>query len=133
VKGFLAAILLLGAVDSANAQTTRRGDTIFVSDRYLTAGATGAELIAKFDTAAARTSMLRLDAPVATINGRAWVLGDILVSLDLNGNGYVARWMVAGPRNVVEEYLARFRTITRQRSPIYDSGIHALIVRCACD
>jgi hypothetical protein len=116
-----------------NAQTTRRGDTIFVSDRYLTAATTGAEIIAKFDSVAARTSMLRLDAPVATINGKAWVLGDILVSVDLNGNGYVARWTIAGPRPVVDEYLARFRTVTRQRSPIYDSGIHALIVRCACD
>ena len=133
VNRFLVVVLVACAVGSAAAQTTQRGDTIFVSDRYLTTATTGAEIIAKFDSAAARTSMLRLDAPVTTVNGKAWTLGDILVSLDLNGNGYVARWVIAGPRSVVEAYLARFRSITRQRSPIYDSGIHALIVRCACD
>jgi len=130
---FFAAILLVCASGSANAQTTRRGDTIFVSDRYLSAATTGAEIIAKFESAAARTSMLRLDSPVATVNGKEWTLGDILVSLDLNGNGYVAHWVIAGPRSVVDAYLSRFRNITSKRSPIYDSGVHALVVRCACD
>jgi len=77
--------------------------------------------------------MLRLDAPVATINGRLWVLGDILVALSVNGNGFVAVWTVAGPKDVIEAYLAEFRSIVRTKHPIYDFGIRSLIVRCACD
>ena len=110
-----------------------RGDTLFVSDRYLGRTVTGAEITAKFDSSAARTTMLRLDAPVATIDGRRWVLGDILVGLSVNGNGVVAVWSVAGPKNVIDAYLRGFRAIVRMRHPIYDFGIRSLIVRCACD
>jgi len=110
-----------------------RGDTLFVSDRYLGVSTAGAEITAKFDSPGARTAMLRLDAPIATINGRSWVLGDILVTLSVNGNGYVAVWTIAGPKTVIEAYLAAFRQIVRGRHPIYDSGVRALTVRCACD
>ena len=110
-----------------------RGDTLFVSDRYIGKEVAGAEITAKFDASDARTTMLRLDAPVATINGRRWVLGDILVALSVNGNGFVAVWTVAGRKDVIEAYLAEFRSIVRTRHPIYDFGIRSLIVRCACD
>jgi hypothetical protein len=110
-----------------------RGDTLFVSDRYLGKEVAGAEITAKFDSPDARTAMLRLDALVATIKGRRWVLGDILVTLSVNGNGFVAVWTVAGPKDVIEAYVADFRAIVRDRHPIYDFGIRSLIVRCACD
>lgn len=134
MRALLFAALLTSLVTaSANAQA--RGDTLFVSDRYLANPAVGAEITAKFesDSSAARTAMLRLDAPVATIDGRRWVLGDLLVTLSVNGNGYVALWTVAGPKNVIEAYLAGLRALSRKRHPIYDFGVRSLIVRCACD
>ena len=110
-----------------------RGDTLVVSDRYLGKSTAGAEITAKFDSPGARTAMLRLDAPVGTINGKLWVLADILVTLNINGNGYVAVWTVAGPKEVVATYLAAFRQIVRNRHPVYDYGLRSLVVRCACD
>jgi len=55
------------------------------------------------------------------------------VALSVNGNGFVAVWTVAGPKDVIEAYLAEFRSIVRTKHPIYDFGIRSLIVRCACD
>ena len=128
----LSALLMYAFTGSASAQS-RRGDTLFVSDRYLIGATAGAAITAKFDSSRARTAMLRLDAPVATVSGKRWVLGDILVTLGVNGNGYVAVWTVAGPRNVIDAYLTRLRTLARKRHPIYDFGINELVVRCACD
>ena len=126
---------LLTTVLSVSGAARARGDTLFVADRYLVTAAVGARITAKFedDSSAARTAMLRLDTPIATINGKPWVLGDVLVSLGVNGNGVDATWTVAGPRNVIEGYLATLRTIARDRHPIYDFGVQSLVVRCACN
>ena len=126
---------LLTSLVTASGAAQVRGDTLFVSDRYLVTPAVGGEITAKFedDSSAARTAMLRLDAPIATIDGRLWVLGDLLVTLSVNGNGYVAVWTVAGPKNVIEAYLAALRALSQRRHPIYDFGVRSLIVRCACD
>jgi len=91
-------------------------DTISVSDRFFVdSTTTGARILAKFRTAEARASMLALDGLVTTIEGRRWMIGDILVQLDLNGNGFVAVWTVAGPRRVIETHLARVRESARKR------------------
>lgn len=134
MRSFRSAALLTSLVTTSAAAQVR-GDTLFVSDRYLVTPAVGAEITAKFedDSSAARTAMLRLDAPVATIDGRRWVLEDLLVTLSVNGNGSVAIWTVAGPKPVVEAYLAALRARFRSRHPIYDFGVRALVVRCACD
>jgi len=126
--------LLLTPLLSTSAAAQGHGDTLFVADRYLVTAAVGARITAKFDddSAAARTAMLRLDTPIATIRGRRWVLSDVLVSLSVDGNGVVAIWTVAGPKDVIEAYLVAFRTLARGRHPIYDSGVQSLIVRCAC-
>jgi hypothetical protein len=109
-------------------------DTIWVSDRFFfDSTTTGARILAKFRTADARTSLLALDGPVTTIDGRRWTIGDILVRLDLNGNGFVAMWTVAGPRRVVETHLARVRELAENRRIIYDHDIRLMLVRCACD
>jgi hypothetical protein len=124
---------LLVAFVAGPAAAQARDDTLFVSDRYIIGPAAGAELTAKFDSSGSRTAMLRLDAPVATVTGKPWVLGDILVTLSVNGNGSVAVWSVAGPTDVIAAYLAAFREIVRASHPICDFGIRSLIVRCACD
>jgi hypothetical protein len=132
LSALLALSLATAAPVAAQASPTRR-DTVFVSDRFFAdSTTTGARIVAKFESAEARAALLGLQGVVTTANGRQWVLGDILVHLDLVGNGYVATWSVAGPRSVVEAHLARVRELTRDRKPIYDHGIYTLVVRCAC-
>lgn len=134
VRWFTLSVVLVIVMARSGLAQSPRGDTLLVSDRYLVSTpAAGAALVAKFDSAAARTAMLRLDAPVTTFNGKRWLLGDILVTLDVNGNGYVATWTIAGPKEVIDAYLADFRLVVRSRHPIYDFGIRRLVVRCACD
>jgi hypothetical protein len=125
---------LLSLPSSALGQRSFARDTLFVSDRFLTSRSTaGAEIIANFGTAEARAATIRLDAPVATLDGRTWILSDILITADFNGNGYVATWKVAGPTPVIERHIAQIREMTKARDLIYDHGIRKLFVKCACD
>ena len=127
--------LALTAVACARAQAPApRGDTIHVADRYFAdTTTTGAEILAKFRTSPQRAEMLRLDAPIDSADGRRWLLEDILVSIDISANGYVATWRIAGPRRIVERYLDRVVALAKDRSVIYDHGIRRLVVKCACD
>ena len=131
----IAAVLLVIIAPVGHAQSWRdRPETLFVADRFISDTTTmGARITAKFDSVSALARELDLTASVATYAGRTWRLRDILVITDFNGNGYVATWMVAGPRDVIEAHLARITTLTRDRRPIYDYGIKRLAVRCACD
>jgi len=125
---------LLTSIVSTLATAQNRRDTLFVADRYLVTAPVGARITAKFedDSAAARAAMLRLDTPIATIKGRRWVLGDVLVSLSIDGNGIDAVWTVAGPQEVIDAYLLALRARAGSRHPIYDFGVRSLVVRCAC-
>ena len=66
-------------------------------------------------------------------DGRKWILSDILVNADFNGNGFVAIWRIAGPAAVIDRHLAQIREMTKDRNLIYDHGIRRLLVKCACD
>ena len=91
------------------------------------------QLVAKFHADSARAAEFRLRRRVAQIHGKAWTLGDIIVSADFNSNGYNASWIVAGPRDVIEPYVARLRKTMADPSIIADWLVQKLIVRCACD
>jgi hypothetical protein len=135
MKTLAASILVLacGAALPAQSYATRT-DTVHVADRYLFDTTTmGAEVIAKFGSAAVLMRELALDLHVAEYGKRRWTLRDILVTIDFNGNGDVARWTVAGPRSVVDAHLAHIRELALNRSYIYDHGIRRRIVLCACD
>jgi hypothetical protein len=80
-----------------------------------------------------RALTLRLDAEIGKFDGRVWILSDILVSTDFNGNGYIAIWRVAGPTQVIDRHLAQIVAMTKNRDMIYDHGIRRLFVKCACD
>ena len=60
------------------------------------------------------------------------MLSDILVTLDLDGNGFVAVWKIAGARRVVDAHLKHVRELAADRRVIYDFDIRRAIVRCAC-
>ena len=127
------AFFLLLFSSPLEAQSDRRGDTIFVADKYLGDSAVAYQLVAKFHADSARAAEFRLRRRVAQIQGKAWTLGDIIVSADFNSNGYNASWIVAGPRDVVEPYVARLRKTMADPSIMADWSVQKLIVRCACD
>ena len=129
----LCAVFLLLSSSSLEAQADRRGDTIFVADKYLGDSAVAYQLVAKFHADSARAAEFRLRRRVAQLQGKAWTLGDIIVSADFNSNGYNATWIVAGPRDVIEPYVARLRKTMADPSIVADWSVHKLIVRCACD
>ena len=77
-------------------------------------------LSAKFNSRADLVRELSLNTPVGTLDGRTWVLADIVVEMDFNGNGDVAGWGVSGPTPVVQGYVDRLR-----RAKVhYDFGAH---------
>ncbi|HEU5073763.1 MAG TPA: hypothetical protein VFU02_06310 [Polyangiaceae bacterium] len=129
----LAALVLLLSSTPLQAQADRRGDTIFVADKFLGDSAVAYQLFAKFHADSARAAEFRLRRRVAQIQGKAWTLGDIIVSADFNSNGYNASWIVAGPRDVIEPYVARLRKTMSEPSNVADWLVHKLVVRCACD
>lgn len=129
----LCALFLLLSSSSAEAQADRRGDTIFVADKYFGDSTVAYQLVAKFHADSARAAEFRLRRRVAQIQGKAWTLGDIIVSADFNSNGYNATWIVAGPRDVIEPYVARLRKTMADPSVVADWLVQKLIVRCACD
>jgi hypothetical protein len=129
----LAALFLMMSSSPLHAQADRRGDTIFVADKFLGDSAVAYQLFAKFHADSARAAEFRLRRRVGQIHGKAWTLGDIIVSADFNSNGYNASWIVAGPRDVIEPYVARLRKTMADPSVIADSLVQQLIVRCACD
>ena len=129
----LCALFLLLFASSLEAQSDRRGDTIFVADKFLGDSAVVYQLFAKFHADSARAAEFRLRRRLGQVHGKAWTLGDIIVSADFNSNGYNASWIVAGPRDVIEPYAARLRKTMADPSIVADWLVQKLIVRCACD
>jgi hypothetical protein len=130
---FLSLLLTWSSAVMQAQPAPRLKDTILVSDRFLgDTSVTGAIITAKFGAPEHRADLLRIDGLVRTGGGRSWLLSDILVTLDFNGNGFVAIWKVAGPRGVVEAHLDRVREMSKDRGMIYDFEIRRAAVRCAC-
>jgi hypothetical protein len=75
----LAALFLLLSSKPLEAQADRRGDTIFVADKFLGDSAVAYQLVAKFHADSARAAEFRLRRRVAHLHGKAWTLGDIIV------------------------------------------------------
>jgi hypothetical protein len=97
-----------------------------VADRLYYGGPEGNAAYAifgKFHTRSQMTAYLRLDARVGKFSGRSWALSEILVSMDLNANGYVAQWVVSGPKPLIETYLTSLRKIHESGNMMYDFSV----------
>lgn len=133
VLALLCLLMLALSSPPLDAQATRRGDTIYVADRFLGDTTVGYHLVAKYEAASVRNAEMRLESQLGEKDGKTWTLGDVIVSADFDGNGYNASWIVAGPRAIIEPYVARMRKKMADRSIIADWLIQKLVVRCACD
>lgn len=89
------------------------------------------ELSVRFVSPEARGALLDPEAPVASPGGETWTLGRILVAVDYRGGPAHARWQVAGPREVVDSYLAGLRDHPPDRSPILEMGVLEMEARRA--
>ncbi len=78
------------------------------------------QIEAKFDSREEMTEMLALDRHVGEWQGATWVLAEILVSVDLNGNGDVAGWVVSGPKPLIQGYVQGLRNLYAQSKVFYD-------------
>jgi hypothetical protein len=52
----------------------------------------------------------------------SWKLHHILISIDLNANGNVAKWQVSGPKPLLFQYLEKMKRDFENRSLFYDFG-----------
>ena len=82
-------------------------------------GNLGVSISAKFNSHEQMYESLSLTKKIGTFKSEEWVLGDILVSVDLNANGAVASWSVSGPEPLISEYLKDLEAGYKDRSLFY--------------
>ncbi len=78
---------------------------------------------AKFSTQEGMLKYINLTQPITGSDGKTLKLADILVELDLNGNGDVASWLVSGPAPTVSTYKALMDAAARDEDVIYDYSV----------
>jgi len=131
---FLIAILLV-SVCAAYAQKTGRHEVkkfVPISDQYYCTGAEGnlgIEIDGKFESEAALITTLALSTEIGLFKDRhypfnikTWTLRDILVSVDFNGGGSVAKWQVSGSKPLLLSYLDGLKKKNEDKSLFYDFG-----------
>jgi hypothetical protein len=141
----LPAILLL-AVWPAYAQETGRHEAkefLYISDKYYWAGAEGnlgIEINGKFGSEAALITTLSLSTEIGPFKDRhypfderKWTLRDILVSVDFNGGGSVAKWQVSGPKPLLLSYLDGLKKKSEDKSSFYDFGYRFMTFKPSAD
>lgn len=131
VLGILAPFLLCSCTHCKR-PSTATDDTTVVADHKYWGGDEGnaaRRLFAKFDDGTKMGDVLNLNQPIMDFSGLRWVLGDIVICIDLNGNGHAALWDVSGPKPVIETYLAWMNDLSQNSaSGIYDYGTE--IIKC---
>jgi hypothetical protein len=93
----------------------------------------GAELVGRFRSPEAMDAALDRAQRVASWDGRDWLLGDILVSVDFRGGRDGASWQVAGPGPVIQRYVTDLQEAAGDRSPLLELGVLPLEVRHCCE
>lgn len=127
------ATLLLVALPLQAAAPQER---LFLADKFIWSGEGGVRAVrifGKFNSRELMVENLALDHEVGRLSDlrnssalRVWTLGDILVSMELNANGFVGSWTVAGPRPLIDAYAARLTKANETRTIFYDFGLSEL-------
>jgi len=86
----------------------------------------GVAITGKFNSRKKMAETLDLLQIVGLFQGRAWALADILVTVDLNGNGDVASWEISGPKPLLMSYVKALKVKHEDGSLFYDFG-HSFI------
>ena len=142
---FLLGVLLLGGF-GIYAQETKRKEVerpIEVGDAYFWSGSEGnlgLEINGKFESEEGLRDTLDLSKEIGQFkdkkypfSSRAWVLRDILVSVDFKGSGAVATWRVSGPKPLMLSYLKSLEILYESRLLFYDFGYRFLVFKPSSD
>jgi hypothetical protein len=134
----LGAVMFLFASLAVAAQ-----ERLYLADKYIWGppdGVRAVRISGKFNSRELMVAKLKLDLVVGTVpdarsptRERVLTLGDILVSMDLNANGYVGSWTIAGPRSVVTAYVSSLSRTNDDRSVFYDFGVTDLVPSFSTD
>jgi hypothetical protein len=126
---FLFCSLTFHAQQTKTPENTR---SVIIADQYYWAGPEGnlgIEIVGKFQSEEQLFDTLNLQKMIGTFkakkhpfNSTNWRLRDILVALDLNGNGNVAKWRVSGPKPLLMDYLEGLKQRYEDKSVFYDFG-----------
>jgi len=142
---FLTAILLVSVCAAYAQQAGRREVKEFVpiSDKYYYTGAEGnlgIEIDGKFKSESALITTLALATEIGLFKDRhypfevrKWTLRDILVSVDFNGGGSVAKWKVSGPKPLLLSYLDGLTKKSADKSIFYDFGYRLINFKPSTD
>lgn len=128
MKWFITALLTLALSQTVYAQPSEAAEekeVEIVADQlywWEPEGNLGAGIVGKFNSREQMEEELSLTKKIGTFRSKERVLGDILVSIDLNANGDVASWTVSGPKPLVSEYLNTLETGYKDKSLFYDFG-----------
>lgn len=125
--------LLTTSAVSVHAQT-QGTFPIPVADQYYWTGSEGnigLAITGKFVSLEKMIETTMLTKSIGTHRGRQhelkeWHLHDILISIDFNGNGYVATWEICGPQPLLMSYLESLQATHEDRSVFYDFGYRIL-------
>lgn len=123
----LAAFLLLLVLGNPAQKPTQ---PVLVADAYYWTGPEGnlgIEISGKFQSEDGLKEVLSLSNEIGLFkdkkypfNVRSWRLRDILISVDFNANGSVAKWQVSGPEPLLLDYLDRLKKRYEDKSLFYD-------------
>ena len=128
------AILFLSALSMSAQQTSHLEDNSSIpvaSGYYWTGpeGNLGLEITGKFQSEQKLEATLSLLKELGSFkdkkypfNEKTWSLRDILVSVDFNATGSVAKWQVSGPKPLILSYLDSLQRQHQDKSLFYDFG-----------
>jgi len=133
MKLFVATLFLLSLQLCVIAQEPEKNtEPVLVADAYYWArpeGNLGLEIAGKFQSDEMLKATLDLSVEIGNYKAKKypfdekiWVLRDILVSVDFNGNGSVAHWRVSGPKPLLHRYLEMLKNQYEDKSLFYDFG-----------
>lgn len=103
---------------------------IFVADRkywHEEGGNRSVRLGASFSDAKTLGEYFNLNQDIMDFGGYHWVLSDIIVTMDFNGNGDICSCILSGPKPVVDAFVARATAAAEksgENGPIGDFDIH---------
>lgn len=123
------ALLIVAALTSPApllAQGTASGDTLWVG---APAGTVGRQISISFADAADRAALLREEMALPTVDGRAWAVRDLVVTLDVGTRAADITWRVAGPAAVIDAFEAAVRKQAEQRPSTLAVRARTLVVR----
>ena len=117
----------------SSAQEKNQQTPIQISDKYYwvgTEGNLGVAIVGKFYNFDLLASTLDLRKEIGEFgtnkSKRMWILGDILVSVDFDANGYFAEWNVSGPKPLIQKYLKILEKSYKNKSLFYDFKYYTL-------